>query len=423
VVKLNFSSEDKLLLYCSRVSMDEDIELKIKEILDGILNWDYMVKYSVRQGISPLLYWNLSKINHGKAVPHEVKKSLEKMYYSNLAQNMLLYDELSKILRTFKKADIDTIVLKGAFLAEEIYRNIGLRPMSDIDLLIKEKDLHKAKKELVELNYFATVIFPTKLHEQQHRILSGELSFVHQDKKCVIDIHWDIQPLEYSYKVDAGKFWNNAKPIKIAGVEALTFAPENILQHLCLHVHKHITLSIAFSYAPPVKPLRDYCDIAEVTKHYENTINWNYLLQSSKDHEIEEPIFQGLTIAKEYFGAFVPENILNALKPVKSKICFEEVFKGTMKDNSKMKNQWDKTSYLVNLEKIDGIWNKLRIIFGDIFPSKEFMIYHYSLRNEKQVYIYYLVRSGTALRRALAILGQLPNYLLRSTFEKKLGKS
>ena len=349
-----------------------------------------------------------------KSVPHEVVKSLEKMYYSNLARNMLLYDELSKILTAFKKEGIDTIVLKGAFLAEEIYKNIGLRPMSDIDLLIKEKDLQKAKKELTELKYSATSIFPTKLNEQFQTVLYKGMSFIHKYKKIDIDIHWDIQLPQALYKVDINKFWNSTKPIKIAGIETLTFAPEDLLQHLCLHVDKHVNNSSA----PPAKPLRDYGDIAEVTRHYKDTINWNYLLQSSKDYGIEDPIFQGLTIAKKYFGAFVPENILSALEPVKSSIGFEELFKETMEGNSKKKNQWDEVSYLMNLEKIDGAWNKSRIIFGDVFPSKEFMIYRYSITNEKQVYMYYLIRLGTALQWGLTILWQLPHYLLRSTFGK-----
>ena len=143
MVQLNLSSEDKLLLYCSRVSIMRILSSKSEEILNDVLDWNYIVECSVRQGISPLFYWNLNKISNGKAVPPEVMKNLEKMYYSNLARNMLLYDELSKILTAFKKAGIDTIVLKGAFLAEEIYKNIGLRPMSDIDLLIKREGFAK----------------------------------------------------------------------------------------------------------------------------------------------------------------------------------------------------------------------------------------------------------------------------------------
>lgn len=414
MVQLSLSSEDKLLLYCSRLSISEDIQCKIEEILSNVLDWNYIIDYSIKQGISPLFYWNLKKISNGKDVPPEVMKSLEKMYYSNLARNMLLYDELSKILTAFQKAGIDTIVLKGAFLAEEIYKNIGLRPMNDIDLLIKEEDLQKAKKKLTELKYSATSISQTKFHEQFQTLLDNELEFIHHDKKISIDIHWDIQSPQIPYKTDINKFWDNTKPVKITGIETLTFAPENILQHLCLHLDKHINVS----HSPLARPLRDYCDIAEVTNHYKDTINWRYLLQSSKDYGIEEPIFQGLFIAKEYFGAFIPENILSEFEPVKSSICFEEVFRGLKKEDPNKKYQCLETDRLVNLKKVKGIWNKSRIIFGYVFPSKEFMIHRYSIKNEKQVYRYYLIRSGTVIQLGITILGQLPNYILRSTFGK-----
>jgi hypothetical protein len=410
--QLSLSSEDKLLLYCSRLSINEDIKCKIEEILSNVLDWNYIVDCSIKQGISPLFSWNLKKVNNVKDVPSEIMKNLEKMYYSNLARNILLYDELSKILTAFKKAGIDTIVLKGAFLAEEIYKNIGLRPMNDIDLLIKEEDLQKAKIELVKLKYSATIIFSTKFHEQFQTAWSEELPFIHQDKKIDIEIHWDIEPRQNHYKVDINKFWNNTKSVKIAGIETLTFAPEDILQHLCLHVHKHVNLGSA----PPARPLRDYCDIAEVTRYYNDTINWNYLLKSSKEYGIEEPIFQGLFISKEYFGALVPEDILSELEPVKSSISFEKIFKGLTKNNSNKNNLCLEMSYLVNLKTVKGIWNKSRIVFGDIFPSKEFMMYRYSITNEKQVYRYYLTRSGTAFQWGLTILRQLPSYILKFTF-------
>ncbi len=412
--QLSLSSDEKLLLYCSRLSISENIQCKIEEILSNVLDWNYIIDCSIKQGISPLFYWNLKKISNGKDVPSEVMKSLEKMYYSNLARNILLYDELSKILMAFQKAGIDTIVLKGAFLAEEIYKNIGLRPMSDIDLLIKEKDLQKTKMELIKLKYSATTIFQTKLHEQFETVLDNELSFMHQEKKIVIEIHWNIQPHHTPYKININKFWNNTKTVKIAGINTLIFAPEDLLQHLCLHVDKHINLSTA----PAAKPLRDYCDISEVTKHYKDTINWRYLLQSSKDYRIEEPIFQGLFIAKEYFGAFIPEDTLNKFEPIKSSICFEEIFSGLIKQDPNRKYQCLETNRLANLKKVKGVWNKSRIIFGYAFPSKEFMIHCYSIKNEKQIYRYYLTRSGKVIQLGITILRQLPNYILRSTFGK-----
>ena len=409
--QLNLSSEEKLLLYCSRLSISDDLKYKIDEIFSNELDWNFILECSARQGISPLFYWNLKNINHSKDVPPEAMKNLEKRYYNNLARNMLLYDELGKVLKAFKRVGIETIVLKGAFLAEEIYKNIGLRTMSDIDLLIKKEDLQRAKRELEKLMYSATIIFPTQLHEQLG--WNDELPFIQQNKKIVIEIHRDIQPVHTPYEVDIDKFWNKAKSVKVAGVEVLTFAPEDTLQHLCLHVDKHI------NYAPPAKPLRDYCDIAEVTRHYKEIINWNYLVQSSKNFRAEKPIYQGLFIAKEYFDAFVPENILSELRIVEPKIVFEEIFKGSTKDDSYEKYQLGEIKYLMMLQLINGTWNKIRILFGSIFPSKEYMMYRYSIKNKKQIYKYYLIHLGMAFRWALATLWKLPHHLIKFAFERQ----
>lgn len=412
--QLNLLSEDRLLICCSRLNMEEDTKLRVKELLNEALNWNYILDCSKKQGVSPLLYWNLSKISNVKDVPYEIMNDLEKMYYSNLAHNMLLYAELGKILKAFKRADINTVVMKGAFLAEEVYQNMSLRSMSDIDLLIRETDLQKAKKELNNLKYFVTIVFPTKLHKQFRTAVSEELSFANEIKKVVIDVHWNIQPPQSCYKIKIDEFWNNVKQVKIMGIETLTFAPENILQHLCLHVDKHNNLSTA----PSANPLRDYCDIAEVTRHYEKIINWNYFLESSKNFGIEEPVFQGLYIPNKYFGAFVPEDVLDKLNSSKSNIDLHEIFIEYLKGNPSKKTPAHKNNYITNLKLINGICNKIHIIFGDIFPSKEYMMYRYSIKDEKQVYRYYLTRIGGTFLWGLANLWKLPCYFFRSFFNR-----
>lgn len=391
--------------------MDEEIKLKVNKILDEILDWDYIVECSVREGVSSLLYWNLSKIRNDKAVPYEVIKNLEKMYYSNLARNMLRYNELSKVLKALKRAGIDVIVLKGIFMAEEIYQNIGLRPMNDIDLLIKEQDLIKVKDELNELMYVD--IYITKYYEQLQTVLSYEHLFAHKKKEIYIDLHWNILPPESPYKIDITKFWENAKPINIANVETLMLAPEDLLQHLCLHLDSHINYNM-----PAAQHLKNYCDVAEVTRYYKEIINWNYFLQVSKSYGIENPIFHCLYIAEKYFGALIPEDVLNDLEPAKSTTGLNEAFCELMQDNSSNKDQWGKTKYYLKLEKVNGTRNKLRLLSGYIFPSKEFMMYHYSIEDEKKIYLYYLIRSGRVLKHGFHILWKLPQYIFKSTFSK-----
>ncbi len=401
---LSLSAEEKLLLYCSRLKISDEIKYKIEKILSYGLDWNFVLEYSLRQGISPLVYWNLREISVSKNIPPEVMQILLKTYYNNLARNLRFYNELSKILNAFKEADIDTIVMKGAFLAEVVYKNIGLRSMNDIDLLINADDLQKAKKELGKLMYFNKIVFPTKSHEQFITALEEELQFINEAKKIVVEIHWNIQPPLSHHKVNVYEFWGNAKSVEIVGIETLTFGPENLLQHLCLHLDKHLSTTTA----PPAKSLRDYCDIAELTKYYKEIINWNYLLQSSKDYGIEEPIYRGLYIANNYFGAFIPEDIVSKLQPININIEFKDMFKGKVEGNSIKNCHEPEIKSLISLKQVNGNLNRLRITFGYVFPSKEYMVYRYSIKDKKQVYLFYLSRSRIAFTLCLkTVLRQL----------------
>ena len=347
MAQLNLSPEDRLLLYCARLNPSEDAMHKIKEILSENIDWDNVLAHSMVQRISPLLYWNLNKIDGGKSVPADILANLKNMYYGTLVQNALLYNELSNILNVFNELGIDVVVLKGAFLAEVIYKNIGLRPMCDIDLLIKIEDLQRAKMGMAKLGYLH--IFPSKLHENWCTTWSEELQFADKTKKFSIELHWDIQPVQSHFKIDINKLWENVKPVKINGIESLMLAPEDNLLHLCLHLDKHLS----FSTAPPATPLRDYCGIAEVISHYKETINWSYMLQISRNYGIEEPIYQGLSVASRCFGAFVPTDVLRELKSAESSVDFENILKTKRETGLKKEETLNEINYLGRIFKVN----------------------------------------------------------------------
>lgn len=74
-------------------------------------------------------------------------------YYENLARNLTLFQELRRILQALNNGRIKVMVLKGASLAETVYKNPVLRPMSDLDLLIREKNLGEVERKLLDLGY------------------------------------------------------------------------------------------------------------------------------------------------------------------------------------------------------------------------------------------------------------------------------
>jgi hypothetical protein len=232
----DLSAEAKLVL--SRSWMDDAGVAAIKSLQTISFDWDSILQSGTRHGIAPLLYRTLSRIDDDSAVPPEVRATLRTAYYNNIARNMLLYQELRTVLKAFNVANIDVIVLKGAFLAELVYENIGLRAIGDIDLLVKREDLEKVKQELIQLGYHA---LPTKWGERLNELWETEWAEERHYTKANnvdIDVHWYIQDRVDPYQI--ADFWVHAQPVVLAGEETLMLAPEDQMLHRCLHSERHM---------------------------------------------------------------------------------------------------------------------------------------------------------------------------------------
>src|SRR5882724_9901509 len=147
---MSLSSENKLLLYCAQTKVTEYTLNEINSIISLPLNWQEVLKSASWHGVAPLVYHNLKSIS---GIPQEVMDQLKGAYCGNIARNMYLYAELRRILEGFREKGLNVIVLKGAALAQSVYGDIGLRPMGDIDLLVRKEDLDCAEQIMSTLGY------------------------------------------------------------------------------------------------------------------------------------------------------------------------------------------------------------------------------------------------------------------------------
>jgi len=79
----------------------------------------------------PQLYRNLQR--HG--VKEQLMDRLKGVYRYYLYKNEILMHRIGTLLKAFEDAGIETMVLKGAALIQLYYRESGLRPMLDADVL------------------------------------------------------------------------------------------------------------------------------------------------------------------------------------------------------------------------------------------------------------------------------------------------
>ena len=374
---------EPLLRMCARI---RDNTPFASELLSSV-DWDAFIRQAEAHAVSPLVYKTLTALDCKELVPEHVIKTLKNAYIKNKGFNMIRFHELGNILRTFKSEGIDTICLKGSCLAETVYKDIGLRIMRDIDVLIKDNDVATAKRELEKLHYTLVDCYPTKWHEQWWTLLceDAQIRYGNVEKRLMIELHWHIQHLSSPYPVDIAAFWANAQSVTISTVETLMFSPEDLIHHLCLHAYKH-----AQKRGPQ---LRQYCDIAVVTHEY--CIDWDYLVERARQWGTDVPVYASLSLSVPV-GGCVPRHVLNSLRTAGT---VEPVVDSGLNFFTKKR----RIIHLKSIAKVEGTKNKMRILIGEFFPCREAIAKTYAVKGNK-VFLYYLVNGITLFYEGITVL-------------------
>lgn len=293
---MDLSPERELLLACASSKLTPEERRRIADVAGGDLDWERLVSLSYAHGIAPLVYHSLqqSAVNH--RMPPAVARALRDSYYLNAARNSLLYSELTRVLNVLSDQSIEVIVLKGAALAEAVYSHRALRPMSDIDLLVKRERLAEVETTLLDIGYALDA--GMKEHHYHFAFTKSAAP--------AVEIHWHVQGPTDPFRVDIDGCWRRAESITLPGVEALVLSPEDLVLHLCQHMHKHNLLG-------GIRPL---CDIAETIKCYGDGIVWTKIASFSSEWGMNAGSYLVLSLARELLDAPVPEDFLSDIKPV-----------------------------------------------------------------------------------------------------------
>ena len=141
------------------------------------------------------------------------------------------------LLDSFNKKGVKVIILKGVALAKTVYCDIGLRPVGDIDLLIKKEDFTHVEKIMSELGY----LFQSNKSPEWYIENHYHIEYTNQEKNIPVEIHWHIasklNPLRIC-KLDTNiieSWWEGAKAIKFSDRNALMLCPEDLILYMCLH--------------------------------------------------------------------------------------------------------------------------------------------------------------------------------------------
>lgn len=170
------------------------------------------------QRLLPQLYLAL----HARRASDPLMGLLKGFYRRTWYENQLLFHAMARPLRSLHDAGIETMLLKGAALTVTHYRDHGLRPMGDFDILVRAHDAPEAIGLLEALGFAPSQAFGQAMH---FRDAAG----------AELDLHWRLFP-ECPRDVDIdAECWEGAVPITVHGVSTRALNPADQLLHVIAH--------------------------------------------------------------------------------------------------------------------------------------------------------------------------------------------
>lgn len=244
----------------------------------------------------PQLYRNLQR--HGVKDP--VMERLKGVYRYYLYKNEILMHRIGSLLNAFEDAGIKTMVLKGAALIQLYYRESGLRPMLDADVLVHAHQAERAMDVLTGLRW------KPRYGRPQMRIPIIHSTPFEDDGGRQVDLHWHLF-WECFNASDNDDYWENAIPIQIGGVQTLALNHTDQLLHTCWH-------GARWNEVPPIRWVADAMAIMAASSE---DIDWPSLLKKAQRHRIVLPVMDSLEYLKKKFDAPVPDSVLESLSAVR----------------------------------------------------------------------------------------------------------
>jgi len=392
--RIRLSREYELLRNCAKNSISVDSKHPLKDILNKDLNWAYILEEARKQGILSLLYKNLWEFKH--KIPRDIWNKIENAYYLVASRNTKIYKEIEKIFAAFRNKNLEIMPLKGIFLAENVYDNIALRNMADIDILVKKGDLPKTDEILHSLGYNSKIhkdllsiaIEKSYLNSlDYYKIKSGP----NAPETLTLHIHWHIVNVSlptylYSKGIKMDRFWEHSSLTKIGDTDTLQMAPHHLILYLCEHVLKHSFDKLIL-----------LSDIDAAIEKYKEYIDWQKLIYDAKDFGMERAVFYALYFVNYFLDTSVPDIIFTQLRPEKTGILERWFFNSVLNNRRNLK-----LCYFVYLGMIKGARNKFRFIFRTVFPPPCALALFFNLGRPKIIlsdYFSFLAKRFSRLKR------------------------
>ncbi len=262
------------------------------------LDWHYIVNRGEEHHILPILESVLS--SRSADLPIHVSETLECAYRETLGRNLACIAWTDRFLSECGVCGIPVILLKGSSHCRDLYHDVGLRPFTDIDLLVA---VGRVKKAAEVLEGLGMRIEPGHNLDELLRIYNHATYVIAdgadtQGVALKVELHWGFHQASTPARFDMEAVWKDAVPsgnhLRLSLEDELIFGSH----HLCEHL---------FFNASPA--LLWICDLALRLKTSERDVNWDMFVCRNEVQRTWPTATVALGVLRRLFEIPVPKSV------------------------------------------------------------------------------------------------------------------
>ncbi len=256
-------------------------------------DWNRLLRLAQQHGVLPLVYRRLSTaMSASHSAPLIALRQEDSL---NAHRALWLAVELLNIHRHLATRGLEVLPYKGPILAETLYGNVALRQFSDLDFLVRPRDVLAVRSALGELGYTSRLQL-TPAAERAYLKSGYEYTFDSPQGQNLVEIKWQVLSRFYSIEFEVEDLFNAAVEVDLSGHKLRTLSDQDLMLVLCVHAAKHGWRQISW-----------LCDITQLAQS--RTLDWEGLGIQAGKLGIARIVAVSFLLAQKSLGTSLPEQL------------------------------------------------------------------------------------------------------------------
>lgn len=343
--RIGATQTQELLLASARLACEGKDSLGGNGLSGFDGDWADLLRQAEAEGMGGLLYHQLKEAGPAAALPASVRSVLKKAYLHNLLDYQVKVKAIEELLEALTPVKVPVMLLQGMAILERLYPSAGMRPLSDIDLLIRREDLPAVERVLTRLRYAVLSRYPPVYWRDGVRFdLHVEIAYLSR-----------VEPGFNPLRIEDAPLWSAAIPWR-DGSSAMIFCPADQIILLSAHLQKHSFGRLIW-----------FVDIGRLLHQYPPEGQWDLLFERASRLHLEKPLYFVLSYLKEVLRLSILEAAFPLMPPPLNGM--ERKFYSLLLKNRRTEGMGE-FLYLVAIGQPIA---QLRFLVKIVFPPKKVM--------------------------------------------------